>query len=59
MANLPAVDEDDGSGAGCDRHDTADVHPKDNSAYLAHLSAASHSPAKDITASCIISTYSH
>lgn len=59
MATVPAAGGDDGWGAGCDRHDTADVHPGGNSACLAHLSAASHSPAKDIAASCITSIYSH
>lgn len=56
MATEPAADVDDGWGAGCDRHDITDVHPRDNSACLARLSAASHSPEKDIATFCKTST---
>lgn len=56
MVTLPAAGGDGGSGAGCDRHGTSDVHPRGNSACLAHLLVASHSPAGD---SCICRMWVH
>lgn len=52
MASLPAAGGDGGWGTGCDRHDTSDAHPRDNSVCLAHLSAASHSPVRTGATSC-------
>lgn len=56
MITVPAAGGDGGWGAGCDRHGTSDVHPRGNSVCLAHLSVASHSPARD---SCAYRIYVH
>lgn len=57
---VPATGGDGGWGAGCDRHGTSDVHPRGNSVCLAHLSVASHSPARDSCAYRIyVNNYAH